>query len=87
MAVAVFHLAVDELGHAGFHRAGSILVRRNQPIHGGLQEFPFRGIEIAWRVGGACRGCRATLWLRQGRATKQGDGGYGHHRLTQKFAT
>ena len=46
-----FHLTVDEFGHAGFDRARTVLVGRDQVIHRGDDEVPFGLGEVGGRVG------------------------------------
>ncbi|MCY1302449.1 hypothetical protein D9M70_521040 [compost metagenome] len=40
MPVGGLHLPVDEFRHAGLHRAGTVIVPRDQARHGGVDESP-----------------------------------------------
>ena len=86
-------LAVDEDGHAGLDRAGTVTIRGDQPRGGGKDEGPFLGGEIFRLVfvqrgrcsGGLrlCRGCDASQRHRGGggfqKAAAAGkSGGFSH---------
>jgi hypothetical protein len=89
VAIACVHLPVDELGHAELDGAWAILIGGNQPIDSGVDEGPFRRVEVIWAVVRATGARRLSLaWLeRCDGAPEEGGRWHEAQRLPQEFAS